>query len=159
MIEVIGEQIPSVPEDFQRRLNAFDPDLYVVWHKSPFTKKPGRWKIERCVRHRADGGPHNHICQRVYILMVQDEEGTPMPLGDHVFTRLQQMRQNWEALGGDTERGIRNAIALSNSVDQELAAKREAESEDVKQHNRKFNRVTFNRLGNLIELHDLRPNK
>lgn len=162
-ILVVGESIPSVPQDFQRQLAAFDPDLYVCWHKSPFSKQPGRWKIERCARHFGGfvgGKPvHDHTCDRVYVAMVQDDEGTPLPLGEHVFNKLRAMRANWEALGGDSERGIRNALAESDRIEQEQAAKREANVEDVKKYNRKYNRVTFNRLGNLIEQHDLRPNK
>lgn len=155
----MGDSIPSVPEEFQKRLQKFDPDLYIVWHKSPVTKQPGRWKIERCTRHRPDGGPHNHICVRVYILMVQDEEGDPMPLGEHVFDKLREMRANWEALGGDTERGVRNALALSDSIEQELAAKREADSEDVKRHNSRFNKNQLSKAHDLIQRHDLRVNR
>jgi hypothetical protein len=158
-IVVMGESTPSLPEAFQKRLTAFDSSLLVVWHKPPFTKKPGRWKIERCVKHRPDGGAHNHICNRVYILMCQDEDGVPVPLGEWVFERLREMRHNWEALGGDTERGVKNAIALSNAVEQEVAAKREMAAEDVKNYNRKDKRVQVNRLMHLIEQHDLRPNK
>lgn len=158
-IAVVGDSIPSVPEDFQKRLRAFDPDLYVVWHKSPHTRQPGRWKIERCTRHRPDGGPHSHICVRVYILMCQDDEGTPKPLGDWVFEKLREMRANWEALGGDTERGVRNALALSNGIDQALEAKRDADSEDVKIHNSRSNKRQLTQVYDLIARHDLRVNR
>ena len=39
-ITLIGDQIPSFPESFARRLQDFDKDLHVMWHKSPFSKKP-----------------------------------------------------------------------------------------------------------------------
>jgi hypothetical protein len=163
MIQIVGNAIPSVPEDFQRRLQSFDPDLYVVWHQSPFVKQAGRWKIERCVRHHAgfdlSGRPlHTHICERVYILMCQDEEGTPKPLGDWVFAKLREMRANWEALGGDTERAVKNAIAISNNIDQEREAKREADTQEMIRYNRKDKRVQFNKLLHLISQHDMRPN-
>ena len=158
-IVVMGESTPTFPEDFQRRLTAFDSSLLVTWHKPPFTNKPGCWKIERCVKHRADGGPHNHVCERAYILMCLDADGTPMPLGEWVFEKLREMRQNWEALGGDTERGVKNAIALSNDIEQTMESKREAAREDVKTYNRKDKRVQINRLVTLVERHDLRPNK
>jgi hypothetical protein len=164
-IAIVGDTTPSVPVDFQRRLSAFDPDLYVSWHKSPADKKPGRWKIERCTRHygagRSESGRklHDHTCVRVYILMCQDDEGTPKPLGDWVFEKLREMRQRWEALGGDSEHGVRNAIAESDRIEREQVDKREAASQDMISHNQKDKRVQINRLFNLIERHDMRPNR
>lgn len=163
MIQVIGNATPSTPEDFQRRLQSFDPDLLVVWHQSPFVKQAGRWKIERCVRHHAgfdlSGRPlHTHICERVYILMCQDEEGTPKPLGEWIFEKLREMRSNWEALGGDTERGVKNALAASDDVEQEREQKRELDTQDVLAHNRKDKRVQINKLMHLVEQHSMRPN-
>lgn len=164
MIELVGRQLPSRPEEFERELQAFDRDLIISWHKPP-TSKPGRWKIEQCIQHsgkyHTDGRPkHDHLCERIYVMMVQDDEGTPLPLGEHVFQKLGAMRANVESLGGATERGLRNFIQRSNDIDAERAAKREAAGEDVKQHNRKFNRLTFNRLAHLMGQHDfLRPNR
>lgn len=91
--------------------------------------------------------------------MAQDEDGTPMPLGEWVFAKLRQMRANWERLGGDTERGVRNALAESDRIEQELESKREADREDMIRYNRKDKRVQINRLVNLVEQHDMRPNK
>ena len=156
MIQILGNSTPSIPEAFQARLQAFDKDLMVCWHQPPISRQAGRWKIERCVKHH--GLQHSHLCERVYILMCQDDEGTPMPLGDWVFTKLREMRSNWEALGGDTERGVRNAIAVSNCIDQELEQKRELASQDVVSYNRKDKRIQFNKLMMLIERHSMRPN-
>jgi hypothetical protein len=158
---VVGDTTPSFPEDFANRLKAFDPDLLITWHRPPHwpRSRRGVWKIERCARHRSDGGPHNHLCHRVYILMCQDSDGTPMPLGDWVFEKLLEMRANWEALGGDTERGVRNALAESDRIEQEMQQKREAAAEDVKRYNRKDKRVQINRLVHLVQQHDMRPNK
>ena len=64
-----------------------------------------------------------------------------------------------ERLGGQTERGRKNFIAESNSIDAELEAKREAERLDLMDHNRRSNRLAINRLMTLIERHDMRPNK
>ena len=159
-----GESTPSFPEDFNRRLQSFDRDLWITWHKSPFSNKPGRWKIEMCVRHnggfRANGAPeHSHVCNRTYVTMVEDEEGTPLPLGEHVLDKLREMRANSESYGGQTERGLRNFVRASDNLDQELEAKREMAREDIKRYNRKDKRVQVNRLMHLIEQHDLRPNK
>lgn len=158
-IVVVGDSIPSVPDSFQEQLRRFDPDLYVVWHKSPHTRQAGRWKIERCAKHRPDGGPHNHLCVRVYIMMCQDEEGTPVPLGEWVFNKLREMRANWERLGGDSERGIRNALAESDRIEEEVAKKREASSADVQSHNLRFNKNQFQKLYDLVSRHDMRPNR
>jgi hypothetical protein len=155
----MGDSTPGFPTEFQARLRAFDETLIVAWHKSPFSKKPGRWKIERCVKHRPGGGPHDHVCDRAYIMMCQDAEGIPMPLGEWVFEKLREMRHNWEQLGGATERGIRNAIALSNNIDEERETKREAARQDVQHYNRKEKRLQINKLMLLIEKHDLRPNR
>ncbi len=165
-IIVLGEQTPTFPTDFQRKLQAFDKDLLLTWHRPPDwpRHRRGVWKIEMCVRHngmfRGDGYPeHNHVCDRRYVMMCQDDEGTPKPLGEWVFEQLGKMRANSERYGGQTERGLRNFIQESNNIDEALAAKREATMEDVKQHNRKDKRVQFNKLMHMIEQHDLRPNK
>jgi hypothetical protein len=164
VIQLLGEQIPSVPESFQRRLSEFDRDLYVCWHKSPFTRDAGRWKIERCTRHYGQGFDmsgrplHDHTCQRVYIMMCQDEQGTPKPLGDWVFEKLREMRHNWETLGGDTRRGIETAIKLSDAIEEAAEQKREQKFEDVMKHNRADKRVQINKLHHLVQQHDVRPN-
>lgn len=164
-IKVLGETVPSFPEDFNRRLQAFDRDLWITWHVSPVARnRPGCWKIEMCTRHRSafwpDGKPqHSHLCERVYVMMVQDEEDTPLPLGDHVVAKLSEMRSYTESFGGQTERGRENFIRHSNTVDETLAEKREAAAEDVKTHNSRFNRRQLRKLADLVAQHDMRPNK
>lgn len=163
-ILVCGETTPSFPEDFNRRLQQFDKDLVLRWHKPPFSQKPGRWQILMCTQHFEgswpDGRPkHSHVCRVTYVMMVQDDEGTPLPLGEHVFAKLGEMRANSESYGGQTERGLQNFIRASNNLDEELKQKRESASEDVKRYNRKYHRVQVNKVVHLIEQHDLRPNK
>lgn len=167
-ILVIGDDNPSHPEDFERKLQAFDKDLIIVWHRPDHLKKrrrPGMWKIEQCTRHlsglhHADGRPkHSHVCARVYVTMVQDEQGSPIPLGEHVINKLREMRANSEAYGGQTERGLRNFIYTSNEIDRLMEAKREAARQDIISHNQRFNRRHFNDFYNLVERHDMRPNK
>jgi hypothetical protein len=89
-ILVIGDDNPSHPEDFERKLQAYDKDLIIAWHRPDHWKKrrrPGCWKIEQCIRHNGgfrmtSGVPkHTHICSRVYVMMVQDEQGSPHPAG------------------------------------------------------------------------------
>lgn len=156
-IAIIGDSMPSLPTEFQRRLTAFDKDLIVVWHKSPYSKKPGRWKIEQCIQH--NGVEHSHLCRRTYVMMVEDSEHTPLPLGDHVFQKLGEMRQNSESYGGQTERGLKNFLQASDGLDQKLAEKREADAVEVVRLSAKDNRLAWNRVWQLIERHDLRPNR
>lgn len=158
-VVIVGDSTPSFPVEFNRRLQAFDKDLYIVWHQPPFTRKPGRWKIEMCTRHHGGSREHSHLCHRVYVMMCQDNEGTPVPLGDWVLDKLREMRANSEMYGGQTERGLKNFILASNSIDQALEEKRESGRQDVIAHNRKFNRNQFNKLYDLIERHDMRPNR
>jgi hypothetical protein len=166
-IVVIGEATPSFPEDFQHRLQALDKDLLIIWHRPPHLPphRHGVWKIEICLRHHGKGYDfkglplHDHTCQRGYVLMCQDAEGTPMPLGDWIFEKLREMRHNWETLGGNTDRGVKNAIAESDRIEHEMTQKREAASEDVKRYNRKDKRIQINKLVHLVQQHDLRPNK
>jgi hypothetical protein len=92
-------------------------------------------------------------------MMVTDEQGTPLPLGEHVIEKLRAMRAYSESFGGQTERGLKNFIHHSDAVDAELENQRAVAREDIMRHNRRFNRVTLNRAYNLLERHDLRPNK
>lgn len=162
-----ADNAPSQPSDFERRLQTFDKDLLILWHKPPHWKKsrPGVWKIEQCIEHlsgkfRASGMPeHTHVCRRIYVTVVQDEDGTPMPLGDHVLDKLKAMRANSESFGGETARGLTNFIRHSESIDQELESKRAAAREDTMRHNRKFNRRQINQAFDLIQRHDMRPNR
>jgi len=165
-IQVMGDATPNFPEDFNCRLQQFDKDLLVSWHHPPTwpRTRPGVWKIEQCVEHhggfRLNGYPeHTHTCRRIYVLMVQDEDGRPVPLGEHVFEKLRAMRANVESYGGPTERGLRNFRAHSDAIDRELEEKRQRSTEDLLEHNRRDHRVTINRLWNLIEQHDMRPNR
>lgn len=162
---MVGQSTPDFPEEFNRRLQAFDRDLWIQWHKPPFNPKyAGRWKILMCFEHCGDWWPdgrpkHSHVCRVTYVTMVQDDEGTPLPLGEHVLNKLREMRANSDSYGGQTERGLRNFIQASNNLDEELEQKRDQMREDVKHYNRRYHRIQVNRLIHLVEQHDLRPNK
>lgn len=165
-IVVLGEQTPSFPEDFQRKLQGFDNDLLLTFHRPPHwpRHRRGVWKIEMCIRHNGRFYPngrlhHDHVCNRTYVMMCQDEDGTPMPLGEWIFEKLGKMRQNSEKYGGQTERGLRNFREESDRTDLALADKRELDRQDMMKHNRKDKRVQFNRLMHLVQQHDMRPNK
>lgn len=166
-IQVCGQGVPSFPEEFNTKLQELDKDLWIVWHHPPTwpASRCGVWKIEMCIRHFAGDWPngkpkHDHSCQRIYVMMVQDDEGTPLPLGDHVLEKLRAMRANSERLGGETPRGLANFIRESNNIDHELANKRAIADEDRMQHNRRYNRRQLSKAYDLLQRHDTaRPNR
>jgi hypothetical protein len=73
--------------------------------------------------------------------------------------KLREMRANSESYGGQTERGLRNFIYTSNEIDRIDGRKAPGGAQDIIEHNRKFNRRHFNEFYNLVERHDMRPNK
>lgn len=164
-IQVVGDQIPSFPEDFNRRLQNIDPDLYVTWHQPPFSNKAGRWKIEQCIGHHAQGNwpgghpKHSNVCNRIYVAMAQDDEMTPLPLGDWLIDKLQKMRQYVDSLGGPTARGAENFRRESDNLDAERSAKIAHEMAEIARLNSVDNRRQWNEIWNFFSVHDPRPNK
>lgn len=90
-IELIGGGSPSVPDWFRIRLRELDPTLLVRWNQPPpFSRRPARFVIEQCVRHHASTSEHNHLCERIYVLQCQDDEGAMMPLGEAVLNEIKR---------------------------------------------------------------------
>lgn len=165
MIVVIGDGTPSIPPEFQATLQQFDKDLLLAWHHPPAWPKsrPGMWKIEQCIEHHGsfalDGNPqHDHTCRRSYVWMVRDEDGVAMPLGDAVIDHLRAMRAHSESYGSG-ERALRNFIAASNRLDDDLENKREERRKEIMDYNGRLNRRQLNQAHDLIQRHDMRPNK
>jgi uncharacterized membrane protein len=92
-------------------------------------------------------------------MMVQDEQGHRHPAGrtrDREAARdAREQRILWRT---DRARPP-NFIYTSNEIDRVMEEKRQAKREDIIDHNRKFNRRHFNDFYNLVERHDMRPNK
>lgn len=64
---------PAISETFKRELRALDPTLLIRWNPRRM-----RFVIEQCTEHHAPGPEHDHLCARIYVLLVQDPEGGMM---------------------------------------------------------------------------------
>ncbi len=138
-IMMVGDDTPSISEQFVDRLKSFDPDLCVSWSASRH-----RFVIEQCVEHLAPTAVHTHLCRKIYVWMVQDDDKCMLPLGDHVFDKLKKMAANVESFGGPTPRGLRNFIDYGNKFDEERKAKEAAAMREVARLNSLDNRVQLN---------------
>lgn len=151
LIHVVGDAAPSVPDWFRTRLAHYDPTLLLAWNG-----RKRKWVIEQCVRHHAPAAAHSHVCERIYVWMVQDAQGDPMPLGEHVLEKLAAIDLQRQGFGPeDREKFIRRL----NQEQLELERKREAEIASMMRHNRLYHRVQLNRAFSLIQRHDLRVNR
>lgn len=149
---------PSIPDLFLKSLQAFDKDLFVMW--SPTRE---RYLVHQCVEHCPNGEKincgHTQLCRSIYVVICQDKDGVMVPLNERVITTLREMRTESEKFGGETERGLQNYRQFSSGLDKELEEKRELAVKDLYAHNRKFNRITFNRLGLMYQHLFTTPNK
>ncbi len=150
LVQLVGSGAPRASEEFQTRLRRFDPTLLVSWNP-----RRGKWVIEQCVGHHGGAG-HSHLCERIYVWMVQTEKGDPMPLGDHVLQKLASIDNAKRGFGPEHREAF---IRSLNDEQLELDRKREAEIEDVFHHNSRFNRPQLAKAWNLIQRHDLRVNR
>ena len=164
-IVIVGDGTPTYPANFNRRLQGFDSDLLITWHHPPAwaNSRPGMWKIELCTEHHGgfgiDGRPlHDHTCRRSYVWMVKDKDGVAMPLSDGVIDHLRAMRAHSESYGSGA-RALRNFIQASNSLDEDLENQREERRKEIMDYNGRLNRRQLNQAHNLIQRHDMRPNK
>lgn len=135
-ILLVGDDHLEPSDEFKAKLKAFDPDLCVSWSRTKH-----RFVIEQCVEHCSATSEHTHLCRKVYVWMVQDEDKCMTPLGEHVFDKLKQMRANTESFGGATERGLRNFKQYTDGIDEERKAKEEAAMREVARLNSLDNRV------------------
>lgn len=143
--------MPEASEEFLARLRQFDPSLLVTWHR-----RRRRWVVEQCTRHFAPTARHTHVCQRVYVLTVEDPEGGCIPLGDHVFQRLAEIDTIRQGYGPDKHQKWCD--------DKERERQDQAERIDRKmteaiRDNSRDNRRQLHHAYDLIQRHDLRINQ
>lgn len=151
MIQVLRDEAPKIPPGFAGRLERLDPSLLLFWNP-----RKRKWVVEQCVHHYAPTAAHSHLCERIYVWMVQSEQGDPMPLGDHVLDKLRAIDLQRQGFGpGDREKFIRGL----NAEQLELERKRDAEIADIMRHNSRLNRAQLAQAWTLIQRHDLRPNR
>jgi hypothetical protein len=152
-VQIVGGGRPAIPEGFRRRLHEQDRTLLVSWHE-----KRHRWLIEQCIGpHLPDGsGDHTHLCGRIYVYMVQDENRLYLPLGDHVLEELR--RRDVSRLGYGPENAD-DFIRAMNQVDEANKAKIEADMADSVKHASRFNRRQLLQAVRLLQTHSLEVNQ
>ena len=74
---------PKVSEKFLSDLKAYDPTLLVRWNSRKM-----RFVVEQCTTHHAPTAEHSHLCERIYVLLVQDPEGGMMGLHSGVIEQI-----------------------------------------------------------------------
>lgn len=135
---------PSVPENFLRNLQTYDPSLLVRWNH-----KKMRFVIEQCTRHYAQGVGHNHLCERIYVMLVQDPDGCMMSLGDAVIEQIKKRDVTKQGYGPE---GLARWTADRAREDAEVRADIERKQDDAIKHCSRFSRRqlldAFTRLEN-----------
>lgn len=156
-IKLIGGGQPAIPADFKAKLRALDPSLLVRWNQPPeFSKRPPRFVIEQCIGHHGPTAEHTHVCQRLYVFLVQDSDGNMAQLGDWVLEEIKRRDVQRAGYGpNDLERFCRDN-------QQEVLAQRakiEADQADAVKHASKFNRRQLIHALDLMGRHSLEVNQ
>ncbi len=151
MITVIGDAIPAAPETFLRRMRQLDPSLHLSWNG-----RKHKWLIEQCIEHHAAGALHDHTCRRVYVYLVQAENGDPMPLSERVLDKLKEIDTQRQGYGPDRLEAWRRD-RMNEQL--ELEARRNEEMRDAIRHSSRYNRRQLLRAVTLMGRHDLRVNQ
>jgi hypothetical protein len=148
------------PKEFLRHLQSiFGRDMHVTWHVGK-----RKFVIEQCVNHQA--GPmqdgvlvHTHLCQRVYVWLVRDEETNGyMPLTDRVIQKLHEM-ETYRKYGTGPE-ALARFRTESAAFDRDQAAKKKEDAHGIFQYLKRHNRIVRNKLKTMMGRHDwLRPHK
>lgn len=151
---------PAVSSQFLRTLQSYEPSLLITWHA-----KRRRFMVEQCTEHydgygknEAGHPKHERLCRRVYVCMVEDEDGGMAPLGPHVIEKLKSI--DTAKKYGTGPDALARFLADSDAQQAELTAENERKQNEAIQYSRKHNKNWFQKAWNLIERHDvLRPNK
>lgn len=136
---------PAIPESFERQLRALDPTLLVRWNG-----KRMRFVIEQCVGHHANGPQHSHLCERIYVFLVQDPEGAMMPLGEVVITKIRARDVTRAGYGPED---LHRWTAERADEDKQNKERIKQQQNDAVRHCTRFNRrqvlKAFNQLANM----------
>lgn len=136
---------PTIPESFKQQLRSYDPTLHVEWNSRKM-----RFVIQQCVQHHAPTSDHNYLCERIYVLLVQDPEGCMMSLGEAVMNMIKARDVTKAGYGpNDREKWIADRNAEEIVEKQRIDA---AQADAVK-HASRFSRrqllSAFNQLANM----------
>lgn len=148
---VIGDTRREAPEDFKQKLRAFDPDLLVT-----YDVRRHRWKIEQCVLHLAPGAEHSHVCDRVYVWLLQTDEGDYLSLEnwDGIRDKLRSIDTRAQGYAPD-EKGLERYRADSAYKTELAQRKRESDMAQVPRLYWKDNWLTHNRLIRQLDKHGI----
>jgi hypothetical protein len=148
---VVGDVHRVAPEDFKARLRAFDPDLLVT-----YDLRRHRWKIEQCVLHLAPGAEHSHVCDRVYVWLVQSSEGDFVGLDnwDRIREQLRSMDTRAQGFSPD-EKGLERYRAALAYEGERAREKRESEMRKLPGLMWRDNKLTRNRLIRELDKHGI----
>jgi hypothetical protein len=148
---IVGDTQREAPEEFKRKLRAFDPDLLVA-----YDLRRHRWKIEQCVRHLAPGVEHSHVCDRVYVWLVQTPEGDYLGLDNWEGIREKLCAMDTRAQGfSPDEKGLERYRAELTYEEERARQKRNEEMAKVPGLMWRDNKLTRNRLIRLLDKHGI----
>lgn len=144
-------EAPAVPDSFREMLRKYDPDLFVTWNTA---RK--RFVIEQCVRHLSGRPEHTHLCQRNYVVIVQDDEGCMVSLGEKVIQMIAERDNARKGFGpGDLER----FLAERRNERDSLLEKVHAKGSDSIRHATRDGRRQLLKAAHLIQQHSLEVNQ
>jgi len=144
-------EAPAISDAFRERLRQLDPDLCVAWN---YVKK--RFVIEQCVKHLSGTAEHSHVCDRNYVLMVQDEDGCMMSLGEKVIEMVKA--RDVSRLGYGPNDLARFQTDIKAAAKEEIKRREEA-GESVIRYASRHNRRQLLSAIHLIQQHNLTPNR
>jgi len=144
-------EAPAISDAFRQRLRETDPDLCVAWNS---IKK--RFVIEQCVKHLSGTVEHSHVCDRLYVLMVQDEDGCMLPLGDKVIEMIKA--RDVSKLGYGPNDLNRFQTDIKNAAKEEIERRQKA-GEAAIRYGSRHNRRQLLQAIHLVQQHNLTPNK
>jgi hypothetical protein len=133
---------PKVSEKFLFQLKSYDPTLLVRWNSRKM-----RFVIEQCTRHHAPGPEHTHICERIYVFLVQDDDGCMMSLGDQVIEKI-KARDVTRAGYGPND--LRRWISDQDAKETKVREKIELDQRDAVRHCSRDGRAQVIRAFNML---------
>lgn len=135
---------PAIPEKFLSDLKALDPTLLVRWND-----RRRRFVIEQCTRHNA-GPEHTHLCERIYVLLVQDPEGGMMGLHSGVLDTIRARDVTKAGYGPDSlKKFTQNAQDVDDANRKTIERKQREAVKACSADNRRQLLKAFNQLSNM----------
>jgi hypothetical protein len=133
---------PKVSEKFLADLKRYDSTLLVRWNY-----KKMRFVIEQCIRHHAPTAEHSHICERIYVLLVQDSDGGMMALHSGV---IEQIKARDVTQAGYGPNDVHKFIADANEIERKAREKIDRDQSDAVRHCSRDGRAQVIRAFNML---------